>query len=117
VEVRGRDRGEGHIIVRVQGKGKESDEESREIQRWSAVARRGRWFPESDVVLLWGGKGDGNTSFRCVDGRPRPSPVVNQMLDGARLSMWIQVLPSIVSNTYKGRQRQSKTKDKATDAR
>jgi hypothetical protein len=70
---------------------------------------------ESDVVPLWGGKDDGNASVRCVDGRPRLNP--GRKLDAGRRSpsMWTQALPLIVSNTYKGQQRQSKTK--VTDAR
>jgi hypothetical protein len=47
---------------------------------------------ESDAVLPWGGRGDGNNSFKCVYGGPKPNP--DRKLD-ARLSIWMfQVLCS-----------------------
>jgi hypothetical protein len=67
-------------FVGVRRKGKESNEKSRE----SAKSNDGwLWLGETidlselDAVLPWRGRGDGNNSFKCVYGRPKPNLVVN----------------------------------------
>jgi hypothetical protein len=98
----------GISFVGVRGKGKESDEESREGDESSD----GRlWLDEtidvseSDTVLLWGGgKDEGGNSFECIEGRPRPNP--DRKLDAGWASLFDAGAPgagslSVVSNICK----------------